>query len=233
MIEATEPFAMFAEAILPSDLPDALYMHLGAIAEQCELAAHEVQTHSGDAEKLIFIAQGSAKLVAKGAGEREQIIGFHFAGDFLRLPCPCEHSYTLVALEDAQLLVFSASQFVELARGEPGILQHLLDQSATMLDRSREKSIVLGRKNACERMASFLLSMARRIGEEQADTIRLTLPMSRREIGESLGLTIETVSRQLTLLRDAQIIETHGRNQVILRHPEELQKRSGWLTRAN
>lgn len=229
MIEATEPFAEFAKAILPPDLPDALYMHMGAIADVTELEPQEPLARLCDLELLVFIASGSTKLVATGSGDREQIIGFHFAGDFLRLPRQGEHSYALIALEEARVLVFEARRFNELSKGEPGILQHLLDQSATMLDRSREKSIVLGRKNACERMASFLLSMARRIGEPQADTVSLNLPMSRREIGDSLGLTIETVSRQLTLLREAKIIETHGRHEVILRKIDELQERSGWL----
>jgi len=83
-------------------------------------------------------------------------------------------------------------------------------------DQSRDMSVLLGRKTAQERVATFLTSMAERIGKQNDDGVSLSLPISRREIADSLGLTIETVSRQFTELRELGIIDTNGRSDVTI-----------------
>ena len=88
---------------------------------------------------------------------------------------------------------------------------------------------MLGRKTAQERLASFLVTMADRIGMQQGGQCVLDLPMSRRDIADSLGLTIETVSRQLTVLRDLALIETSGRSIVTLADIAALEDRAGHL----
>ena len=100
------------------------------------------------------------------------------------------------------------------------------------LSRSREKAISLGRKSAQERLASFLITMAERIGKNDADACVMELPMSRRDIADSLGLTIETVSRQLSELRDAGLIETSGRSRMRLLDLDRLNARAGHLAPA-
>jgi len=108
----------------------------------------------------------------------------------------------------------------------------LLENTTLSLRRCREKTIALGRKTAGERIAVFLVGMAERIGVEQDGRLVLELPMSRRDISDSLGLTIETVSRQLSKLRDDGVIETVGRSGVILNTLESLRDRAGFLREA-
>ena len=88
---------------------------------------------------------------------------------------------------------------------------------------------MIGHKTATERMAGFLVMMAARIGVPQGDAILLDLPMSRRDIGDSLGLTIETISRQFSLLRQERQIATQGRCKMLLLDFKGLQERAGHL----
>ncbi|MBT8427219.1 MAG: helix-turn-helix domain-containing protein [Erythrobacter sp.] len=119
-----------------------------------------------------------------------------------------------------------------MAESDPQILRGLIGQMADALRRCREKAVALGRKTASERIAVFLLGMAERIGTAKGTSVILDLPMSRRDIAESLGLTIETVSRQFTILRDAKTIETSGRSLVILHDVSQLRAQAGYLAGA-
>lgn len=163
-------------------------------------------------DQLVWLAEGATKLVAEASGQREQVLGFHFADDLIFVPACGAHEYRLFALEDTSLLAFSYDKTVELAADNPLVLRHILDATRIALARSREKSIALGRKTAPERVACFLVGMAGRNGRTDGKTTRFTLPMSRRDIADSIGVTIETVSRQLTELRRRGIIETSGRS---------------------
>ncbi|MEL7447515.1 MAG: helix-turn-helix domain-containing protein, partial [Pseudomonadota bacterium] len=89
-------------------------------------------------------------------------------------------------------------------------------RSLQALHRSRTKMMRLGHKSARQRVSDFLYSMAERLCGCSTGTCELTLPMSRRDIGESLGLTIETVSRQFTELKEIGLVETQGRSIVRL-----------------
>ncbi|HCY03108.1 MAG TPA: hypothetical protein DHU71_09915, partial [Erythrobacter sp.] len=82
-----------------------------------------------------------------------------------------------------------SAEFLRLASSEAGVLHHLLENTTLSLRRCREKTIALGRKTAGERIAVFLVGMAERIGVEQDGRLVLELPMSRRDISDSLGLT--------------------------------------------
>ena len=121
--------------------------------------------------------------------------------------------------------------WIELQLLGPGIQRRSFASLACPLP-PRPWQIALGSKTAAERLAVFLLNMAERIGTERDGLCAFDLPMSRRDISESLGLTIETVSRQLTKLRDDGVIETIGRSKVILRRPELLRERAGYSTRS-
>jgi CRP-like cAMP-binding protein len=180
-------------------------------------------------DALVFIGSGSTKLIASASNGREQIVAFHFPGDLVSIPANAWHSYRLCALVDSEVLAFPADEFLKVVGSEPVFLNALLQRSLTALRRCRDKAVGLGRKNAGERLASFLVNMADRIGSAQAGQYHLDLPMSRREIGDSLGLTIETVSRQFSELRIAGLIETSGRSRVLLCDPAGLAKRTGHI----
>lgn len=232
MITCAAAFGQFASRVLPEHSGDAAllrYQHLGRLTP---LARDASLDFGENGQQIVYLARGSTKLVAHASEARDQIVAFHFAGDLFTVPEPDNYSYSVSALRDAELLTFASTDFLAQATSEPGVLRHLLEITTLSLRRCREKTIALGRKTAGERLAVFLLGMAERIGVEQEGVLLLDLPMSRRDISESLGLTIETVSRQLTRLRDEGVVETSGRSRVILRQPDRLRDCAGFMREA-
>lgn len=176
---------------------------------------------------LVYVARGAVKLVGQASGAREQIVAFHLAGDILTIAADPLHDYRVNALSDSRLIVFDAQHFLDLAGGAPAIMRALIDRIQAALHRSRDKAVSLGRKSAQERVAGFLYSLSKRMKASENGKCVLDLPMSRRDIGDSLGLTIETVSRQFSELRTAGLIETCGRSRVLLPDIGALARRAG------
>jgi CRP/FNR family transcriptional regulator len=226
-------FERFSTAILPLECSDSTHLRFQAVARFASAKAGDAPFTDNDRDQIIFIAAGSTKLVAHASLGREQVVAFHFAGDLVSVPAQGAHAYTLCALEDCELIYFPAAQFFKLARFEPGMADEVLARAMRALARCREKTIALGRKNAQERLAGFLSAMADRIGVTEEGTCTLDLPMSRRDIADSLGLTIETVSRQFGELREAGLLETSGRSKVRLLDLSAMSARAGHLTREN
>jgi CRP/FNR family transcriptional regulator len=195
---------------------------LCAIGSCLELARGEALAADPQEDRLVYIAAGSAKLAARPADAAPgwQVLAFHFAGDLvsvLRQSAPeARGDLRLVALTACQLVVFPLQEFLDIAQGDPAVLRCVLARSLQALHRSRTRMMQLGHKSAQQRIADFLVSMAERLANCTAGPCTFALPMSRRDIGDSLGMTIETVSRQLTELREAGLIETEGRSKICL-----------------
>ena len=208
--------------------PDSpLGRQLRDLALPMALRRGEVAPITLDRARLVAVSGGATKLVAYASRDREQIVAFHFDGDMLSIPADREHINRLCALADTRLIVFPTQELLDCAMRDPAVLRVLFERTQTALFRCREKALGLGRKSAQERLASFLLAMAERIGSSDSATCVLDLPMSRRDIGDSLGLTIETVSRQISELRALGAIATQGRSQVILRDQALLRQFAG------
>jgi CRP/FNR family transcriptional regulator, anaerobic regulatory protein len=153
---------------------------------------------------------------------RRQIVGLLFASDFIGRPlrpvAPCE----AVAVTEVRMCLFRRSQFEEILSSNQSLGRRLLEMTLDELDAAREWMLLLGRKSAREKVASFLMILARRAALLEKRSIRDTalfqIPLSREAIAEYLGLTIETVSRQLTALRKDGIIELQGARSVSVRN---------------
>lgn len=230
--QPSDQFGRFTHAVLPQEITRKAIARFEALARHDCAAAGEAPLSKRCEDQIVFVACGATKLVAHASNGREQIVAFHFAGDLVSVPARGAHAYALVALKHSELVTFPAAEFLLAARSEPALLNEVLQRALAALDRSREKSIILGRKSAQERVASFLATMAARIGSPQDYGCLLDLPMSRRDIADSLGLTIETVSRQLTKLRDERVIETLGRSGIVLLKPSLLRGRAGFMREA-
>jgi CRP/FNR family transcriptional regulator len=118
--------------------------------------------------------------------------------------------------------MFTRSGFDGFARQHPDLEHKLLQRTLTELDRARHWMLLLGRKTATERIASFLLEMSARLAETGCHgapepAAAFELPLDRQQIADVLGLTIETVSRQFTRLRTAGLIELPERRSVVIR----------------
>lgn len=228
MLTQQQLLSRFVDHFLAGSLPGAGELQFAAAGRSVDAIRDSMVRLDDSCDQLVYLAEGATKLVARASGGREQVLGFHFAGDLMCVPARGSHEYQLSALQDSSLLTFSYDKVVDLAGDNPVILRNLLVTTRAALARSREKSIALGRKTAPERVAWFLVGMAERIGMADGKATRITLPMSRRDIADSIGVTIETVSRQLTELRRRGIVETSGRSRVGILDMAELTKGAGF-----
>lgn len=210
-------------AALPSGTGDAPTAdRLCALGQAARLSRGEQLAPDPQEDRLVWICEGAAKLIAPHASSREggavggQVLAFHFAGDLISVLRASDGDFRLVALSDCELVIFPADAFLDSAQGDPAVLRSVLTRSLQALHRSRTRMMQMGHKSAAARIADFLVSMADRLAGCTHGACAFALPMSRRDIGDSLGLTIETVSRQLTELREAGLVTTEGRSWVAL-----------------
>lgn len=211
-----------------SDAGDALYA-ISAAMEVRTIAGGTAVSLPAAQSSIVNVIRGATKLVARAAVEREQVSAFNFAGDLVLVPGSGPHVYALHTLCEVELGIAPYQALRAAIANRPALLARLLDNCDAALGRCREKALMIGRKTAAERMAGFLVLMAARIGTMRGGQVALDLPMSRRDIGDSLGLTIETVSRQFSEMRECRLIETEGRSKVRLLDLAGLRKRAGHL----
>ncbi|MEN7537736.1 Crp/Fnr family transcriptional regulator [Aurantiacibacter flavus] len=222
-----EAFERFSEQYLPAGAPAALMHQLRTLASLHSLPRRHMTTLDVARDHLVFIVSGPTKLVALDAGGNDQIIAFQFGGDCLTLPRKGLHTFRLVAIRAASLLVFEAEALRALEQRAPVLNAILARCSLAALQRTRANLVAMGRRSATERVASFLLSMREIEQVAQGDGRTLTLEMTRKEIADSLGLTVETVSRQFSKLRELGLIATPSRTQVRLSDPARLAAQAG------
>lgn len=165
------------------------------------------------------IKAGAMKLTTLSADGREQIVGLAQASDFVGRPFAGQQPFSAVALGTTELCVFGQADFERFLGCHPDLTLSLLRRSLDDLDRARRQMLLLGRGSAEQRVAALLLTFAKQ-GEP---TGRFDLPMGRQQMADLLGLTIETVSRQLTHFKRDGVIELAGRRGVILARADQLE----------
>jgi CRP-like cAMP-binding protein len=144
---------------------------------------------------------------------RRQIGGFYLPGDLFGLEIGNEHTFSAEAITDCKVLVIKRSALVALAAHDGGVAHKLWTMTAGELQRA-QSHIMLLIKTAQERVAGFLLEMSARASAGN----EVELPMSRQDIADYLGLTIETVSRTLTQLENAATIAVPSSRRIVLRN---------------
>ena len=177
---------------------------------------HPGQTIISDETPVDFFANvvsGAVKLSKTLPDGRQQIVGLLFAPDFLGRAFSKSNPYTAEAVTEVEICTFPNAAFERLVGEYPGLLQRLFQHTLDELDAARDWMLLLGRKTAEEKVASFLHMLARRsltIGCQHGGNNGLAnfeLPLTRADMADYLGLTIETVSRQLTRLKTANVIK--------------------------
>ncbi len=190
---------------------------LNAVAHHKLLPPGQVILHD-NAEMNYFanIVSGVVKLTKTLADGRQQIVGLQFASDFLGRPFRKYSPYHAETVTDVHLCTYDKGKFERLVKEIEGFEHRLFQNTLDELDSAREWMLLLGRKSAGEKVASFLLMVARRMetigckASDDPDRPRFNLPLSRAEIADFLGLTIETVSRQISRLKVDKIIALEG-----------------------
>ena len=168
----------------------------------------------GEEAEFVYKVVGGAVCTYKVLSDgRRQITGFHLAGDLFGFEHGAVHRHTTEALADTRVLVFSRAQIERVAAGRVDVACRLWSLAARGLGHAQDHMLLLGRRSAVERVAAFLLDVDARLG----GTGRFALPMTRRDIADYLGLTIETVSRTLSQLESEGALLRTGSRDVALR----------------
>jgi CRP/FNR family transcriptional regulator len=175
----------------------------------------------GDEAKNVYeVMQGTLRLYKLLSDGRRQITGFLSGGHLLGLAHDERYLYTAEAITEVTLCRYPRSRFARMIVEIPGFAQRLLTVTSNELCAAQDQMLLLGRKSAAELVASFLLLMARR---RAIDETEIRIPMTRSDIGDYLGLTVETVSRTLTKLRQDGVIALPSANCIELRDCDQLE----------
>lgn len=157
------------------------------------------------------VVEGCVSLSRIMSDGRRQMVGLLFPSDFIGRPMRPEAPFDAIAVSEVRLCIFSRSRFESMLRETPVLEQRLLEMTLDELDSAREWMVLLGRKTAKEKIASFFAIAARRLASVRQvaleDGVSLDLPLTREDMADYLGLTIETVSRQISALKKEGLID--------------------------
>lgn len=181
------------------------------------------QTVAWAGDELSFVGsvvRGVASLSQTLEDGRTQMLGLLLPSDFVGRPGRPTSAYTVTAVADVTLCCFRRKPFEDLLQSTPHIGERLLEMTMDELDAAREWMLILGRKTAREKIASLLTILARReeafgfgLGTAQ---VAIELPLTREAMADYLGLTLETVSRQISALKRDGLIQLDGKRRVIV-----------------
>lgn len=208
---------------------------LAGLATPRRLVRGETLSHAGDAPiSCANLQSGVMKIQAITKDGEAAILGLLYPGDFIGRPFSNIELHDIVALTDVTLCSFPKARFEAALSDHPALESLLLRRTLAELDRARGWLLRMGHSSAGARVAGFIEDMARRLGALGCDTpVQLELPLSRGEIAELLGLTIETVSRQFTRLKAMGAIELHGTRGLVVQDAALLRLQAAFdLTRA-
>jgi CRP/FNR family transcriptional regulator, nitrogen fixation regulation protein len=178
----------------------------------------EIYGESEPADYVYQVVRGAVRTYKLLNDGRRQIDAFHLPGDVFGLEHGEAHRLTAEAIVDTQVRIVRRRALDAAARTEVHIACDLWRMTGDDLRCAQEHMLLLGRKNAVERVAAFLLEMDRRLSRAGL----VALPMCRRDIGDYLGLTLETVSRTLSHLHDEEVLSFSGARQIMLRNRARL-----------
>lgn len=224
------------DSALCGSLDDAELVELGRLGVQRRLVRGDTLVRAGDPPLVCANLQsGVMKIASVTPAGTEAIVGLLYPGDFVGRPYAgaANHNsadHDIVALNDVELCVFPRAAFETALGDHRRMEQMLLQRTLVELDRARHWLVRLGRATAGARVAGFLNDMARRLAVNDCRRgdggvtpgATFELPLSRGEIADLLGLTIETVSRQMTRLRAAGTIGLPGGRGIIVADPAGL-----------
>lgn len=181
----------------------------------------EIYGEDEAAEHVFVMLTGTARICKLLGDGRRQIEAFCLPGDVFGWEAGSRHRFAAEAVSECKVVRIKRSILFARAADDAELAHALWALTATELHRAQDHLLVLGRKNAQERVATFLLDLASRSGAAANEVI---LPMSRQDIADYLGLTIETVSRTLTHLEERAAIALPSSRRVVLRDRHALRQ---------
>ena len=201
---------------------------VSALMSSVELGAGEPLFDEGEEAGNVFnVTSGTLKVYKLLPDGRRQVTGFLFPGDFLGLAKQETYAFSAEAVTPCMLCRFPRHKLEALMQRLPKIEQRLLNIASNELVAAQEQMLLLGRKTAREKIASFLLMLSKRARQRGLEGDPVVVPMSRTDIGDYLGLTTETVSRTFTQLKQDSIIQLLPNHLVKLVRREVLDEIAG------
>ncbi|OCX66821.1 transcriptional regulator [Thioclava sp. SK-1] len=191
------------------------------------------QTIIWSGDQMDFVASvvtGIATLTQTLEDGRTQMVGLLLPSDFVGRPGRDRAAYNVTATTDVMMCCFRRKPFETLMETTPHIAQRLLQMTLDELDAAREWMLLLGRKTAREKIASLLSIVARRdaaLKTEAAQVVAFDLPLTREAMSDYLGLTLETVSRQISALKRDGVIVLQGKRHVTVPNMDRLLHEAG------
>jgi CRP/FNR family transcriptional regulator len=195
-----------------------------SLGRTLKLDSSQTLFHEGDPATRVFtLTSGTLKLYKLLPDGRRQVTGFIHPGDFLGMSMDDEHVFTAEAVEDAILCWFPRNRFDGFVEENGSMERELYRMAAHELAAAQQQMVLLGRKTATERLASFLLLLAER-AERVPGRTSVRLPMSRSDIADYLGLTKETISRVFSIFRRDRLIRLRAADEVEIVDREGLEQ---------
>jgi CRP/FNR family transcriptional regulator len=177
------------------------------------------------------VVSGIATLTQTMEDGRRQMVGLLLPSDFVGRPGRAIAPYDVTAVTDVVMCCFRRKPFEEMMASTPHVAQRLLEMTLDELDAAREWMLLLGRKTAREKIASFLTILARRDSGLKAKApkgqITFDLPLTREEMADYLGLTLETVSRQMSALKRDGVLELEEKRRITVPSFDRLAEETG------
>ncbi|WP_454884195.1 Crp/Fnr family transcriptional regulator [Sphingomonas oryzagri] len=204
---------------------------LHRMGKRRRLARGETIAWAGEESPLCAnLLSGMLKLTASTQDGREQVVGLVYPSGFVGDPFAGHSEFTVTALDDAEICAFPRAGFEQMLEDNRDVERELLHRTFASLASARAQMLMLARQTASERVADFLRRTADEIGGVRAfpnGPLTFDLPLSRGAIADVLGLTIETVSRQMTGLKAAGVIGLPGGRGVTIIRRDELERMAG------
>jgi len=205
-------------------LSDADMSFLARVAQRVTVPAGKAFIEEGsDASYFYDLSHGDVRVFKSLADGRRLVTGFMGAGHFLGLAVHGKYAFSAEAMTDVQLCRFDRKTLQKVFLEFPALESKLLDVATHEMVLAQEQMLLLGRKTALERVASFLLAWAERLeiyalGNVPNTAFTMALPMNRTDLSDYLGLTIESVSRAFSRLKqDGLIAFTHSHEVTVLK----------------
>ena len=195
-------------------------------------SAGQTMIWAGDRMEFVAsVVEGVATLSQTLEDGRTQMVGLLLPSDFIGRPGRDTAPFNVTAVSDVTVCCFRKRPFEQLLLSTPNVAQRLLEMSLDELDAARDWMLLLGRKTAREKIATLLAIIVRRHGEIvdvlKAGNVTLTLPLTREAMADYLGLTLETVSRQISALKREGVIELAGTRQLTVPNIRRLVEEAG------
>jgi CRP/FNR family nitrogen fixation transcriptional regulator len=193
--------------------------HANLIASEfCYGRDEEIYGEDEPADYVYQVVRGAVRSYKLLSDGRRQISAFHLPGDVFGLVSGSVHRLTAEAVVDTTVRLVKRRGLEQAAITDVNVACNLWTMTATDLRHAEDHMLLLGRKTAIERVATFLLEMDHRLSV----TGTMALPMCRRDIADYLGLTLETVSRALSQLHSEGVLDFSGARQIILQNRRKL-----------